>query len=110
MLNGVVRVKQKHALKFHNFLLRYLSHFRSRFQIFFSNFQVAHGLHLVGSNNKFRHESRVLFRDAFGKGLWKNTYALTDYREYFAEGVQSFFNYEGAGLEAQGWLSEISNC
>lgn len=25
-------------------------------------------------------------------GLWQNTYAMTDSREYFAEGMQSFFN------------------
>jgi len=33
-----------------------------------------------------------LYQQAMAAGLWQNTYAATDYREYWAEGVQCHFN------------------
>lgn len=64
--------------------------------------EVAHGLHLVGSDGSFKHSVLSAYRKAKRNKLWQNTYALYDYREYFAEGVQSFFNYEGGHIEAPG--------
>ena len=34
----------------------------------------------------------VLLHGAMDNGLWHQTYAATNYQEYFAEGVQSWFN------------------
>ena len=56
----------------------------------------------MGTNFNYKNRVRAAFRNARKMGLWANTYAMTDVREYFAEGVQSFFNYNGANIEAIG--------
>ena len=33
-----------------------------------------------------------IFQNARRTGKWRNTYAMTDQREYFAEGLQSYHN------------------
>jgi alpha-glucosidase len=57
--------------------------------------EFAHLIHLVGIAGVypgFDSELEALLRNAIEKGRWKDTYAITNKEEYFAETVQSFFN------------------
>ena len=57
--------------------------------------EFAHTFHLVGITGVdpgFNAKLQRMFLKAKAKGLWANTYAMTDSAEYFAEAVQSFFN------------------
>ncbi len=57
--------------------------------------EFAHLFHLVGIvgvEPGFDKELEALRHSAISKGLWKDTYAISNKEEYFAEGVQSFFN------------------
>lgn len=57
--------------------------------------EFAHLIHtvgIVGVNPDFDAELETLRQHAIEKGCWENTYAITNKEEYFAEGVQSFFN------------------
>jgi alpha-glucosidase len=51
-----------------------------------------HSVGIVGVNPGFNKELETVMNHAKEKGLWMNTYALTNKEEYFAETVQSFFN------------------
>lgn len=46
--------------------------------------------------------------DAVAAGLWKNTYAATNIEEYFAEGVQDWFNVNTKAIPTDGIHNEIS--
>ena len=35
---------------------------------------------------------KTIYREALDEGLWKGTYAASNHHEYWAEGVQSWFN------------------
>jgi hypothetical protein len=57
--------------------------------------EFAHTLHtmaIVDLDAKFDERLKKAYADAMAAGLWKNTYAATDHKEYWAEGVQSWFN------------------
>ena len=57
--------------------------------------EFAHVIHLaalVTLYPGFNQQLEQILNNAKTKGLWKNTYALTNAEEYFAECVQSFFN------------------
>jgi hypothetical protein len=57
--------------------------------------EFAHNLHLRGMNNvdpTFDTRLRQTYDAAMKAGLWKTKYAATNHHEYFAEGVQSWFD------------------
>jgi hypothetical protein len=57
--------------------------------------EFGHGIDSVGLravNPTFRTRLRQAFKAAQDKGLWKGTYASTNPAEYWAEGVQSWFD------------------
>ena len=57
--------------------------------------EFAHNIHLRGMVNvDYTFDARVkaTYEAAMGRGLWKGKYASTNHHEYFAEGVQSWFN------------------
>jgi hypothetical protein len=57
--------------------------------------EFAHMIHLRGMNNidpTFDHRVRKAYQDALARGLWKGAYASVNHYEYFAEGVQSWFD------------------
>lgn len=57
--------------------------------------EFSHAIHLIGIiqvDRDINDRLKELLANAKEKGLWKNTYAETDIAEYFAEGVQSWFN------------------
>jgi alpha-glucosidase len=43
-------------------------------------------------DERFDARLRKCFDDAIKKGLWKGTYAAVNHNEYWAEGVQSWFD------------------
>ncbi|OWK44348.1 peptidylprolyl isomerase [Fimbriiglobus ruber] len=57
--------------------------------------EFAHAIHGTGLNRvdpTFDRRLRAAFAAANDRGLWKNTYAATNHSEYWAEGVQSWFD------------------
>lgn len=63
--------------------------------------EFAHTLHLmaiVDLDPGFDARLKKAYDAAIAAGLWKGTYAATDHKEYWAEGVQSWFN---ANLESK---------
>lgn len=57
--------------------------------------EFSHAIHLIGIiqvDTDINDRLEKLLASAKEKGLWKNTYAETNIAEYFAEGVQSWFN------------------
>jgi hypothetical protein len=57
--------------------------------------EFAHAVHLMAVNEidkTFDKRLRAAYDAAKAAGLWEKTYALTNDREYFAEGVQSWFD------------------
>lgn len=57
--------------------------------------EFAHAIHQMGLGSvdkTFDERLRKAYDEAMGKGLWKGTYAGGNPSEYWAEGVQDFFN------------------
>jgi hypothetical protein len=57
--------------------------------------EFAHNIHLRGMTNidsTFDQRLRDTFNQAIKAGLWNGKYAATNHHEYFAEGVQSWFD------------------
>ena len=50
------------------------------------------GIELQSGGVAFRQELERAYRDALGAGLWQGTYAAENPDEYWAEGVQSWFD------------------
>jgi alpha-glucosidase len=73
--------------------------------------EFAHTVHLagLGSNYKdFNSRLQDLYYTAYGEGLWEDTYAITNHREYWAEGVQTYFNTNLSAHPADGVHSKIN--
>lgn len=57
--------------------------------------EFAHNIHLRGVirvDPTFDERLKKTYQSAMDKGLWKGKYAATNHHEYFAEGVQSWFD------------------
>lgn len=57
--------------------------------------EFAHAIHQMGMNKvdpTFDNRLREAFERAKAQGLWKDTYAMSNRMEYWAEGVQSWFD------------------
>ena len=57
--------------------------------------EFAHAIHQMGLNTvdpSFDDRLEIAFNAAREKGLWKDTYAITNRSEYWAEGTQSWFD------------------
>ena len=57
--------------------------------------EFAHAIHQMGLNTvdpSFDERLKGLYDAAVEKGLWENTYAITNKAEYWAEGTQSWFD------------------
>lgn len=57
--------------------------------------EFAHTVHLMGMNTldpTFDHRLHDVYDKAMEKGIWRETYAASNDREYFAEGVQAYFD------------------
>ena len=62
---------------------------------------------LDGIDPKFRADVAAAYKDAMSKGLFKNTYAATNADEYWAEGVQDWFDANLKAKPANGIHNEI---
>ena len=57
--------------------------------------EFAHAIHQMGLNTvdpSFDDRLKIIYDAAVEKGLWENTYAITNRAEYWAEGTQSWFD------------------
>ena len=75
--------------------------------------EFAHSLHLLGFAlvyPSFNRELQGLYNAARAANVWGGShYAMTDFKEYFAEGVQSFFNCNMADSYAPTDRSQLSS-
>lgn len=72
--------------------------------------EFAHTIHMIGISlidPDFDEELRTAYAQASEEGLWDNTYASTSAEEYFAEGVQSWFNVNVSVNEPNGIHNSI---
>ena len=73
--------------------------------------EFAHLIHLIGIAGVepgFNKKLENLWLKAKEKGLWENTYAISNKEEYFAEGVQSFFNCNQYAEKSNGVHNSIN--
>lgn len=73
--------------------------------------EFAHTLHemaIVDIDKDFEEKLKQAYDVAIKGGLWKDTYAATNYKEYWAEGVQSWFNANKAVPAADGVHNQIN--
>lgn len=59
--------------------------------------ELGHAIHLFGLNTidpAFDNRLKIVYDAAMANGLWQDTYASSDRREYWAEGTQAWFNSE----------------
>jgi hypothetical protein len=72
--------------------------------------EFAHTIHLVGivlNDPDFNDRLQTLLDHARSRGLWMDTYAETNIEEYWAEGVQTWFNVNATVPEADGLHNHI---
>ena len=73
--------------------------------------EFAHTIHLVGivpNNPGFNDMLQQMLDKALAEGKWHNTYAATNYEEYWAEGVQCWFNVNGEVEQSDGKHNHIN--
>jgi hypothetical protein len=73
--------------------------------------EFAHTIHLAGLGsdyNKFNRELKSLYQSALDEGLWELTYAADNHLEYWAEGVQSYFNTNLESNPANGVHNQVN--
>jgi alpha-glucosidase len=74
--------------------------------------EFAHTLDQYGFSKvvpNFRRDLREAYDKALAEGLWKQTYAATNPAEYWAEGVQSYFDCNRSATPPNGIHNEIYN-
>lgn len=89
---GAIRVRPVCSVAEENLLGLIEDRYRGE-SIFIHEF--AHTLHLVALRRvdpDFDRKLRALYQDAMRQGRWQGTYAATNRGEYWAEGVQSWFD------------------
>lgn len=73
--------------------------------------ELAHGivnLGVVFADTTFQGRLDTAYRSAVGAGKWKDTYAGTNVEEYFAEGVQSYFDTNLQASPANGIHNDVN--
>jgi|GEM_PF-1659543 len=73
--------------------------------------EFAHGIHQMGINfvdPGFDKELEGVYKEAIAKGLWANTYAASNYIEYWAEGVQDWFDVNKESIPSNGIHNSIN--
>ena len=72
--------------------------------------EFAHAIKMLGIifiDRDFNDKLKSCYQNAITQGLWKDTYAISSEEEYFAEGVQSWFNVNSDVKKADGIHNEI---
>lgn len=73
--------------------------------------EFAHTMHLMGISFidiDFNDKLNTLYSQALSEGLWKDTYAISNPGEYFAEGVQCWFSVNKKEAVANGIHNDIN--
>jgi len=73
--------------------------------------EFAHAIHLMAINKidpDFDQTLKTTYEKAIKKGLWKNTYAAENHREYWAEGVQAWFDCDRESATPDGVHNHIN--
>ena len=73
--------------------------------------EFAHAMHALGISfidTGFDEELERAFTNAKANGLWQKTYAGTNSTEYFAEGVQDWFNINAEAVPADGIHGKVN--
>lgn len=73
--------------------------------------EFAHAIHELGlrfTNPDFDNQLQAAYNNTITKNLWANTYARSEIREYWAEGVQCWFNCNLEAKPANGVHNEIN--
>jgi hypothetical protein len=73
--------------------------------------EFAHTIHELGISYlepDFNKKLEKIYKSAKEKGLWRDTYAISNFKEYWAEGVQDFFNANLQAVPANGIHNEIN--
>ncbi len=60
------------------------------------------------ADTNFKGRLNAAYQAALGKGLWKNTYASETVEEYWAEGVQDYYNTNIESIPSNGIHNEIN--
>ena len=90
--------------------LRCLSNDRYRGEEILTH-EFSHAIHELGlkfSSPSFDGELQAAFNHAKSTGLWTNTYAISEIREYWAEGVQDWFNCNLEAIPANGVHNQVN--
>jgi len=69
--------------------------------------EFGHTMLVMGLDKDFRAQVQTAYQDAMSKGLFKNTYAATNADEYWAEGVQDWFDANLTAAPSNGVHNEI---
>jgi len=77
-------------------------------QLLVQTFATAVQLAVFAADNTFQRRLDAAFDAATSAGLWRNTYAYTNDIEYYAEGVQSWFNANKYVAQPDGTNGPIS--
>jgi hypothetical protein len=70
--------------------------------------EFAHTIHLAAGGKEFDSQLHHLFYAALKKDLWEDTYAIFNHREYWAEGVQTYFSTNLSAHPANGVHNRIN--
>jgi len=73
--------------------------------------EFSHAIHELGlrfTNPNFDSQLQAAFDHAHTAGLWTNTYAGGDIREYWAEGVQDYFNCNLEAIPSNGVHNQVN--
>jgi len=63
----------------------------------------------VKTDPDFKKDLKTAYDEGIKEGLWKNTYSATNKDEYFAEGVQMYFDCARSASPANGVHNEVCN-
>lgn len=66
------------------------------------NLHILHGVGILPTNPEFNGQLKNALKKALAEEKWENTYAATNIWEYWAEGVQSWFNVNGEVAKPDG--------
>jgi hypothetical protein len=69
--------------------------------------EFGHTMLVMGTEPAFRGEVQAAYKDAMAKGLFRNTYAASNADEYWAEGVQDWFDANLTSIPSNGVHNEI---
>jgi hypothetical protein len=73
--------------------------------------EFSHAIHELGLrfvNTSFDTDLQAAYDHAVSTGLWTNTYAITEIREYWAEGVQDWYNCNLQAIPSNGVHNEVN--